>query len=158
MMRRGEFIINTKMENQFKNAVFTRNLNDGEISGWQWTGGYVILNLYKKLKNAKNIKVSVSFNKVSAWNRGGLLAIKEDMQKIFLVVEKYSKTWVEKNFIIKITFDYIVIIFNNIVWVAETKAASEVTKNVLASITKLYIKVRTHIFARDIVQKNKSRL
>ena len=80
------------------------------------------------------------------------------MQKIFLVVEKYSKTWVEKNFIIKITFDYIVIIFNNIVWVAETKAASEVTKNVLASITKLYIKVRTHIFARDIVQKNKSRL
>ena len=131
MMRRGEFIINTKMENQFKNAVFTRNLNDGEISGWQWIGGYVILNLYKKLKNAKNVKVSVSFNKVSAWNRGGLLAIKEDMQKIFLVVEKYSKTWVEKNFIIKITFDYIVIIFNNIVWVAETKAASEVTKNLL---------------------------
>ena len=124
MMRRGEFIINTKMENQFKNTVFTRNLNDREISGWQWIGGYVILNLYKKLKNSKNIKVSVSFNKFPALNRGGLLATKEDMQRIFLAVEKYSKIWVEKNFIIKITFDYIVIIFNNIVWGSETKASS----------------------------------
>ena len=67
------------MENQFKNTVFTRNLNDREISVWQWIEGYVIPNLYKKLKNSKNIKVSVIFNKVSTLNRGGLLAITEDM-------------------------------------------------------------------------------
>ena len=43
--------------------------------------------------------------------------------------------------------------FNNIVSSAEIKPASEVTKNVLVSIIKLYIKVRAHSCARDIVQK-----
>ena len=41
---------------------------------------------------------------VSALNRGGLWVITEDMQKIFLVVEKYFTFRVEKNIIRKKQF------------------------------------------------------
>ena len=44
--------------------------------------------------------------------------------------------------------------FNSFVWSSEIKA----TKKVLISIIKLHSNVRSHSFARDIVQKNKSKL
>ena len=99
---------------------------------------------------------------------GLLWAITEDMHKYFFAAEKYFTIRVEKNVIRKIlvdgitfelkTFSYIKAFFNNIVSSAEIKATSEVTKNVLVSIIKLYIKVRAHSFARDILQKTKSKL
>ena len=62
---------------------------------------------------------------VSALNRGALWAITQDMQKTFLVVEKYFAIRVEKNFIRKIpvdniafelkNFSYIKAFFNSIV-------------------------------------------
>ena len=89
---------------------------------------------------------------VSTLNRGPL-----SMQKIFLVVENYFTIRLEKNITRKIPVDDIAfelknfscmkVLFNNIVSSAEIKATSEVTKNVLVSIIKLYIKVRTHSFA-----------
>ena len=51
LVRLSEFIINAKSENQFEDAVFNRNLSDREISVLQYLGGYVIHNLYKKLRN-----------------------------------------------------------------------------------------------------------
>ena len=62
MMRLGEFIIDVKKENQFEDAVFTRNLSNREVPGLQYLGGYVIHNLYKK-QIKKNTKV-MSFNNV----------------------------------------------------------------------------------------------
>ena len=66
------------------------------------------------------------------------------MQKIFLLVEKYVTTRVEKNFIRKILVDdtvfefrnflYIKAFFNNIVSSAEIKATSEVSKMVLVDV------------------------
>ena len=64
-------------------------------------------------------------------NCGGLWAITEDIQKIFLVVEKYFTIQVEKNFIRKILVDdaaFELKTFNNIVSSAEIKATSEVQK------------------------------
>ena len=72
------------------------------------------------------------------------MAINEDMQKIFLLVEKYATICVEKKFIRKIlvddtvlefkNFSYIKAFFNNIVSSAEIKAASEVSKMVLVDV------------------------
>ena len=54
-------------------------------------------------------------------------------------------------------FSYIKAFFNNIDSNDDIKATSEVTKIVLVSIVKLYIKVCFHSFAQDVVQKNKSK-
>ena len=66
------------------------------------------------------------------------------MQKIFLLVEKYVTTRVEKNFIRKTLVDdtvfefknflYIKAFFNNILSSAGIKGTSEVTKNVLVYV------------------------
>ena len=50
-------------------------------------------------------------------------------------------------------FSYTKPFFNNIVSSSEIKATSEVTKNVLVLIIKLYIKPRAHSIVQDIVQK-----
>ena len=124
-MRLGEFIITAKTENQFEDAVFNRNLSDKEISRLQYLGGYVIRNLYKKLRNSKiyksdefqqsmavisacrltNTEIRQNQKLVFDLNRRGLWAITENMPKIFLLVEKYFTIRVEKNFKRKITVD-----------------------------------------------------
>ena len=75
---------------------FDRNLSDREISVLQYLGDYVIHNLYKNLEIKKvwlyfrltNTGTLQNQKLVSAMNRGGLWATTENMQKIFLVVEK----------------------------------------------------------------------
>ena len=124
-MRLGEFIITAKTENQFEDAVFNRNLSDKEISRLQYLGGYVIRNLYKKLRNSKiyksdefqqsmavisacrltNTEIRQNQKLVPDLNRRGLWAITEDMPKIFLLVEEHFTIRVEKNFKRKITVD-----------------------------------------------------
>ena len=64
-------------------------------------------------------------------------AITEDMQKIFLVVEKYFAIWEEKKFIRKIPADDIVFELKNFSYI----------KAFFSNI-----KVRAHSFAPDIVQ------
>ena len=126
-----------KKENQFEDAVLIRNLSDREISGLQDLRGYVIHNLYKKLRNSKNYK-SDGFQQsmalrsacrvtntemlqnqklVSVLNRGGLWVITEDMQKFFLVVAKYFTNLVEKKFIRKIPVDDIVFELKNFLYI-----------------------------------------
>ena len=114
-----------KTENQFEDTVFNRNLSDKEISRLQYLGGYVIRNLYKKLRNSKiyksdefqqsmalisacrltNTEIRQNQKLVFDLNRRGLWAITENMPKIFLLVEKYFTIRVEKNFKRKITVD-----------------------------------------------------
>ena len=106
-------------------------------------------------------------NLVSTLNPEELWTITEDMQKILRVVETYFTIQVDKNFIINIpvddvfelkNFSHIKAFFNDIVSSAEIKATSAVSKNVPFSIIKLNIKVRTHSFAQDILQKKKSKI
>ena len=124
-MRLGEFIITAKTEDQFEDAAFNRNLSDKEISRLQYLGGYVIRNLYKKLRNSKiyksdefqqsmavisacrltNTEIRQNQKLVSDLNRRGLWAITEDMPNIFLLVEEHFTIRVEKNFKRKITVD-----------------------------------------------------
>ena len=94
----------------------TRNISERELSGLQYLGGYVMQNLYKKIKNSKkynceeyqqsmsillagktsNYDSLKNLKLVSALNRGGLWAITEDIQKIFIVAEKYFSLQVER--------------------------------------------------------------
>lgn len=74
-----------------------RFISEKEISGLQHLGGYVMHKLYKKLTNSKNYKqnwkkyrttTKLQINKCfkSRWS------IANDMQKIFIVAEKFSCT------------------------------------------------------------------
>ena len=99
MVRLGESVINLKKENQFDDAVFSRNLSDRGVLGLQYFWDYAIHKLYKKLGNWKKYKrdrFQESTTLLSAWrltitemlqnqnlfstlNRGGLWIISEDM-------------------------------------------------------------------------------
>ena len=118
MVRLGESIINLKKENQFDDAVFSRNLSDRGISGLQYFWDYAIHNLYKKLGNWNKYKrdgFQQSTTLLSAWrltitemlqnqklfsalNRGGLWIISEDMQKIFSCCKEVFYKYFSKNF------------------------------------------------------------
>ena len=107
----------------------------------------------------KNLKL------VSALNRGGLWAITEDIQKTFIVAEKYFSLQVERKNIRYIntenivknlmSFSYIKDFFQNLFIEAELKPNSEVSKNTLQSIRQLFIRVRSFSYVKDIVEKRK---
>ena len=63
MVRLGESVINLKKENQFDDAVFSRNLSERGVLGLQYFWDYAIHKLYKNLEIEKNTK-EIGFNKV----------------------------------------------------------------------------------------------
>ena len=85
------------------------SINDRQLAGLQYLGGYVLHTIYKKIKYSKKIKSKLpqecldileaaretneelvqNSKLVSALSRGGLWCITEKMQHIFVICEKY---------------------------------------------------------------------
>lgn len=161
-------------------------LTEREVAGLQYLGGYVAHNLYRKYKNKKNWKdnyiqhaLSILFackcendqlknqKLINALNRGGLWAIKEELQQLLIKCEiefrKITSTSVRSiniNIIVSKLIKDIEIfeIFSKIVEEAPLKTDNEeLKKTILQSIFELYLKVRSHSHAKDIINKYKQK-
>ena len=101
---------------------------------------------------------------VGALSRGGLWYINENMERIFVIAEKYFCIKIS-NHMSKITvFDLVKnllelpqvqSIFKLIVDSADVEISKEVAKSTLYGILTLYIRVRSFSFAKDTVERQK---
>ena len=166
--------------------IHTKNLNEKEVPALQYLGGYIISNLYRKLKSSKNcqseecqqalsllwackcdVEINGNTKLISALNRGGLCIINETVEKIFVVAEKYFQintqkfglTVIDVKMIVEKlkSFSYIRGFFNDIKHSSETPVSEEVLNVTLCNILHLYIKVRSFTFAKNKVEKHKQK-
>lgn len=156
-------------------------MSDREKAALQYLGGYVLHNLHKKyarsnsvesqqamaiLKAGKLESMTNSEQKlVSALTRGGLWSITQPVQQIFFKAECYFRDFASKSDFQRLDIasitckaisdsdilgNYKLMISN-----AELEPDSHVGKDVLYSIVRLYVTVRSFSFTRDIIQRYK---
>ncbi len=106
---------------------------------------------------------------IAATTRGGLKAVKLEMQQIFTIAEETFRVHTSvANHVSKINIDYmvsqlrmetrIVSLYNNLVVDADVGLNSEVKKNLLENILKLYLRVRAFSYTKDITNQHKCKL
>lgn len=160
-------------------------LSDKEKAGLQYLGGYVLHSLYKKCARMstseshqamvllKAGKLQDKYDKqklVSSLNRGGLWAVTGHAYNVFSKTEHHFRQLtsnttgrLQRVDITSITHksitdSYLISSFQNMVSDAELVPTSCVSKDVLHSIVKLYVRVRAFSFAKDIIQQHKMKL
>ena len=163
----------------------TKILTEKEVEGLKYLGGYVIRKLFMKLKTVQNKQESdeqamqillagkaeenlMSSSFVENMSRGGLWIITEDIQKIFIITEKYFcvQTAVVglreiniNKFVDKLNnFSPLLMIFRHIVSDCNATVNDQVEMNTLSSILTPYLRVRTFSLAKDIVAKQKGKI
>ena len=162
---------------QHKEKVLTKR----ESYSLQYLAGYVVHNLYKKFRNAQNWKgkeaqqcISVlvackiddeSERLVSSLSRGGLWAVVKPVTDILSLAEKKFCNKTESHHISSIDVlamtneltknPSIIAWFNLLLEDAETQTENHVAKNLLYKIIELYLKVRSHSYAKDVIEKSK---
>ena len=147
----------------------------------QYIVGYVVHKLYSKFKFSKNkdcvySKQCLSIllcckidsddiqRRVNAQDRGGFWRVNETIQNIFIVCEKIFPSFtlafclvfkcselvqeMQANSIIISNYD-------SLCYSIEPKVNKELSLNLLESMLKLFVKVHTFSFARDIKEKHK---
>ena len=171
-----------KNEKKEVHSIYTKNLDDRELSGLQYIAGYVLQKLNQKIRNLKNYdsfesqqalsilqatKSSDNPNAklVNALNRGGLWVISNDAEKLFILFEKYFCVQtankdlhkIDINMIIKnlLSYCYVQEFYQNILSSAQLKVNETIADDILYSIVKLYIQVRAFSYTRDIVNKDR---
>ena len=179
-----------KLISQTKDVKETENINLGETMlleketmCLQYISGYVIHKLYNKLKykqsntnldildllySMKGTEEDLHKSKlIDTLNRGGLWAVKPDVEKVFLIAEIKFRSFSAKSprlqnvdcFVKDLMNDYdLNTNFGNIIYQCETKVENESRKIVLFTMLELFVRVRTFSFARDQVElfkKNK---
>ena len=162
---------------QHKEKVLTKR----ESYSLQYLAGYVVHNLYKKFRNAQNWKskeaqqcISVLMackvddelqRLVSSLSRGGLWAVVKPVHDILSLAEKKFCNETESHHISSIDVPAmtneltknpsIIAWFNLLLDDAETQTENHVAKNLLYKIIELYLKVRSHSYAKDVIEKCK---
>ena len=159
-------------------------LSDRDIDSLQYLGGYILRNIFRKLKKsskvdssesqqmiavleASRIKVDTKHKLVSTINRGGLWATQGDMQEIFVCCEtqfceSVNSTQVRKiesrPLVEKLTKSITVNAkFNTLLEKTKFQIKNYLAKDSLFKITELFIKARTFLHAKDIVQNYKAK-
>eukprot|EP00794_Sanderia_malayensis_P002686 gene2686-3108_t len=159
-------------------------ISNKEIDGLQYLAGYVIHMLLKKARNGPNYKSEasqtvlcilnnfmeedcVNQRLISATNRGGLTAVKTEIQQIFIIAEETFRGHASTtNHISKIntgliisqlmTETRIISLYNSLIVEDDLiKKNSEVKKNLLENKLKLYLRVRAFSFANDLTNRHK---
>lgn len=155
-------------------------LNEKQLSGLQYIGGFVLHKLHKKLKNSSKWKTKSSQEALSllcagkstskiqnttltsALSRGGLWEVSHDIEKILIIAEKH--------FNLKITintrkmeisamacsvskFTDVLELFKEVIENSEIPISSSVAKDTLFQIIYMYFKVRSFSYAKDVTQK-----
>ena len=159
-------------------------LSDRDIDSLQYLGGYILRNIFRKLKKsskvdssesqqmiavleASRIKVDTKHKLVSTLNRRGLWATHGDMQEIFVCCEtqfceSVNSTQVRKiesrPLVEKLTKSITVNAkFNTLLEKTKFQIKNYLAKDSLFKIIELFIKVRTFLHAKDIVQNYKAK-
>lgn len=155
---------------------------DREIGALQYLAGYVVKNLLKKARgssncdSAQNLAVrSILENSIAddsdkplihLLNRGGLTAVSDDCFRIFFRAEEKFRTVTEVDYLRKIDVKTmaadlmkdvdVVSFFNAMVDSTDTTIVDEIKQNLLDSMLKLYLRVRSFSLARDITANKSS--
>ena len=168
------------LKSDIDEEIHIKNLTDREIAGLQYLGGYVLFNLSKKYRNSKKFKSEFiqqtlaiihacreehenkNYRLVAAVNRGGLWFITEDIQKIFMITERYfcvntSSKYLTKieidNFVIKLANHYhIQELFGNIVKCIDMEIEESIQESTLTEIITYYLRVRAFSYAKSKLQ------
>ena len=172
----------SKMNEQTSENNSNIELNDKEKDSLQYLGGYVISNLFRKVKNSRHWKTSESQQMmavlkaaksdtvanqklVNGLTRGGLWGIGHHAEFIFSAAEMKFRQHTAgcelhkietKKILSEVVHDTDVASnYNSLLGETEMLVNSDVAKNTLQSIIELYLKVRSFSYAKDIVQKYK---
>ena len=160
-----------------------RNISEREIAGLQYLGGYIVRHVYYTLKRAaggnksslaailafKSEEKPTNHKLVSALDRNGLWYITHDFQEILLVAEKTfcfqvknreNLKLIDQNLICAKIMDTSTVFdcFQNSLDKADVVISDGESKDVLQALLKLFVRVRSFNFAKDVVQKAKLKL
>ena len=174
-----------KKERESTNATTTTTiLNERDIAGLQYLGGYVLHKLYRKHAKAntkesqqaimarlKAVKLEESTHGattqklITSLNRGGLWSITMPVQRMFVNIEKHFRLLTPNInlqginlscFTRKAIIDSDILSnFDLMVADASIESGSHVRGNVWYSIVKLNVRVRAFSVSKDVIQKYK---
>ena len=180
----AESLIAMRNEKLIPSSIITKNLNSKEIAGIQYLGGYVMRKVYSRLKDItpcsdhnKEVMALIMAGK-STENRntytddlsrdGGLWTISEEMEKIFVISEKYFSVQTGGVGIREINIPSLVdklIQFPPLILTFEQVAAShsssmdrKIVINTLSALLQLFLRARTFSHTRDIVAKTRQKI
>lgn len=169
-----------KMERESTNT--TTILNERDIAGLQYLGGYVLHKLYRKhaKANTKESQQAMAILKagkleesthgattqklITSLNRGGLWSITMPAQRIFVKIKKHFRLLTPNINLQGINLSGITrkaitdsdILSNFDLMVdASIESGSYIRKDVLYSIVKLYVRVQAFSVSKDVIQKYK---
>lgn len=155
-------------------------ISDREFGALQYLSGYVVGKLLKKTKNHKNYKskecqaiILVLTNMITsncedqtliqALTRGGLKAVKPDVQSIFKIVEERYRVETCNKTLFKIDTKQMVTtllrnadirsLYNGIAGNMFISLDKELKENLLEKMISLYLRVRAFSTAKDTIQK-----
>lgn len=173
-MKLCDVILNHNLtEKIVEEEIMTRNLSERELFGLQYLGGYVLQKIYTKLRNSLHYEKEenkqsiavllsakledptklVNLKLVSALDRGGLWPITENMQRIFVIAEKYfsiraekCSTSINREDIVKCICanSHVKVFFENVCSNCSIDVDKEVSKNTLEAVIDA-----THIFSKN---------
>lgn len=156
-------------------------ITEKERSGIQYLSGYVFHKTYCNLRRNKHYHDSVLLQQsaeilrqsrvddksqrlISIKNRGGLWTLQKDVENMFIEVEKIFR---EKTAIFVTKIDYkefvdflftnavVYSCYKNIYTSIDVTVDKENADNLLEILLGLYIRVRSHSYAKDVREKNK---
>ena len=157
-------------------------ISSRELDELQYLSGYIISKLLKKSKNSKhykneehqfNITVLTSMKAkkcveqklILSQSRGGLLAVIDEVQNIFKIVEKKFRIETSKQHVRKINTrkmvdellrnSEIISMYGSLTEPISLDINEEIKENLLASLIRLYLRVRAFSLARDITSKHR---
>ena len=157
-------------------------ISSRELDGLQYFSGYIISKLLKKSKNSKhykneehqfNIAVLTSMKAkkcveqklILSQSRGGLVAVIDEVQNIFKIVEKKFRIETSKQHVRKINTrkmvdellrnSEIISMYGSLTEPISLDINEEIKENLLASLILLYLRVRAFSLARDITSKHR---
>ncbi|XP_047123666.1 uncharacterized protein LOC124806636 [Hydra vulgaris] len=168
-----------------KEAKQIKNITNDEIGALQYLAGYVVRKFIKKSKNSLNYKsnenqniIKILNNAISknstdqelieAQNRGGLTAVNNECQQIFVKAEIQFRNETNINHLQEIDINRmtmellkdteVVSFYNSILTGCGVDIDNDVSKNLLENMVKLYFRVRAFSLAKDITTKYKLKL
>ncbi|XP_044168372.1 uncharacterized protein LOC122952577 [Acropora millepora] len=168
------------MERESTNT--TTILNERDIAGLQYLGGYVLHKLYRKhaKANTKESQQAMAILKagkleesthgattqklITSLNRGGLWSITMPAQRIFVKTEKHFRLLTPninlqginlRGITRKAITDSDILSNFDLMVDASIESGSYIRKDVLYSVVKLYVRVQAFSVSKDVIQKYK---
>ena len=155
-----------------------KELSSREVDALQYLAGYIIKNLLQKATrgnpDAKIIEMLTSFidanyssqTLVAAKSRGGLTAVNEEAQRLFIAAEKSFRAALASKCLRSINIveeaelasrdNLVVSYYNSIIENANIEINEETKIKILDMILNLYFRVRTNSLTKDLKYKRKS--